>query len=136
MSITPDKKNRSKFDLDLAYGTIQEKKVADMLQNSKIEVKTERGMWIKTGNIAVEYECYGKPSGINVTEADYWFHNLNVGTNTYCTLVFRTDVLKELCKGSKKSVQGGDNYAARMHLLPLQDLFDTDLINDFVGENK
>ena len=136
MSIEPDKNNRKKFDLDLRYGKVQEKKVADMLQDKKIEVKTERGMWIKTGNIAIEYQSHGKPSGISVTEADYWFHNLNVGKNTYCTLVFRTDVLKQLVKGCKKSVTGGDNYAARMWLLPLEQIFDTDLIADFVEENK
>ena len=35
-----------------------------MLQDKKIEVKSERGMWLKTGNIAIEFESYGKPSGI------------------------------------------------------------------------
>ena len=29
-----------------------------------MEVKTERDWWFKTNNIAIEVECYGKPSGI------------------------------------------------------------------------
>ena len=29
-----------------------------MLQNKKIEVKSERGMWMDTGNIAIEYQSY------------------------------------------------------------------------------
>ena len=75
-SIEPSKENRKKFDIDLEYGKVREKQVADMLQDKKIEVKSERGMWQKTGNIAIEFESYGKPSGIRATEADYWFHNL------------------------------------------------------------
>ena len=35
-----------------------------------MEVKTERDWWYKTNNIAIEVECYGKPSGIMATEAD------------------------------------------------------------------
>ena len=49
----PTKENRKKFDIDLEYGTIREDKVADMLTNKKIEVKSERGMLMKTGNICI-----------------------------------------------------------------------------------
>ena len=90
----PTKKDRKKFDLDLQYGKIREDKIAEMLTNKKIEVKSERGMWMKTGNIAIEYESYKKPSGIRATESDYWFHNLCVGDNEFSTLVFKTDNLK------------------------------------------
>ena len=60
----PTKENRKKFDIDLEYGTIREEKVADMLTNKKIEVKSEKDLWQKTGNICIEYESWGKPSGI------------------------------------------------------------------------
>ena len=76
MTLTPKNEDRKKFDLDLQYGQVREQMVADMLQNKKIEVKSERDVWQRTGNIAIEYECYGKPSGINATESDFWFHNL------------------------------------------------------------
>ena len=88
--------DRKKFDIDLEYGKVREKQVADMLQDKKIEVKSERGMWQKTGNIAIEYESYGKPSGIAATESDYWFHNLCIDDETFCTLVFKTDSLKKI----------------------------------------
>ena len=67
MTLTPKNEDRKKFDLDLQYGQVREQMVADMLQNKKIEVKSERDVWQRTGNIAIEYECYGKPSGINAT---------------------------------------------------------------------
>ena len=94
-NLEPSKEDRKKFDIDLEYGKVREQFVADMLQNKKIEVKSERDKWQKTGNIAIEYESYGKPSGINATEADYWFHNLCIGDDVFCTLVFNVDNLKK-----------------------------------------
>ena len=92
----PTKENRKKFDIDLEYGEIREDKIKDMLTNKKVEVKSERDMWMKTGNIAIEYECWNKPSGIKATESDYWFHNLCIGDEEYCTLVFKTDTLRKI----------------------------------------
>ena len=48
----------TKFDLDLEYGQIREKRVADLLKGSKVEIKTERAWWRKTGNIAIELKTY------------------------------------------------------------------------------
>jgi len=131
--VKPTKENRKKFDLDLKYGTVREDKVVEMLQDKKIEVKSERGMWMKTGNIAIEYESWGKPSGIRATESDYWFHNLCVGDNEYCTLVFKTEVLRTIVdKLDKfKTVSGGDNNASKMFLINLQKLFSSDVIKAF-----
>ena len=53
--LEPCVEDRKKFDIDLEYGKVREKQVADMLQDKKIEVKSERGMWQNTGNIAIEY---------------------------------------------------------------------------------
>ena len=132
----PSPKNRKKFDIDLQYGKVREQLVADMLQDKKIEVKSERDMWQRTGNIAIEYESYGKPSGINATEADFWFHNLCVGDDVFCTLVFNVDNLKKLIDklDYKRSVSGGDNNASKMYLLNIQKLFSSDVIKTFKGE--
>jgi len=104
-----------------------------MLTQKKVEVKSERGMWMKTGNIAIEYECWNKPSGINATESDYWFHNLCVGDNEYCTLVFKTDVLRKIVDKLDyfKTVSGGDHNASKMYLVNLQKLFSSDVIKAF-----
>ena len=131
--IAPKTADRKKFDLDLQYGQVREQQVADMLQDKKIEVKSERDVWQKTGNIAIEYECYGKPSGINATESDYWFHNLCIGEDTFATIVFDTNSLKRIIANldKKRSVSGGDNNASRMYLLNLQKLFSSDVIKAF-----
>ena len=129
----PTKKDRKKFDLDLQYGSIREDKIADMLTNKKIEVKSERDIWQKSGNICIEYESWGKPSGIRATESDYWFHNLCIGKDEYCTLVFKTDTLRKIVDklDTFKTVSGGDNNASRMFLVNLQKLFSSDVIKSF-----
>ena len=98
--LEPSKEDRKKFDIDfsrdLSFGKGMEEEIVSMFQNKKIEVKSEKGMWIDTGNIAIEYKSYGKPSGIEATESDYWFHNLCVDGDIYATLVFKTSTLKEI----------------------------------------
>ena len=129
----PTKENRKKFDLDLTYGEIREEKIAAMLTDKKVEVKSERDIWQNTGNICIEYECWGKPSGIRATESDYWFHNLCIGDDEYCTLVFKTTTLKKIVDklDTFKTVSGGDGNASRMFLVNLQKLFSTDVIKAF-----
>ena len=134
--VKPTKDNRKKFDIDLEFGTIREDKVAEMLCNKKIEVKSERGMWMKTGNIAIEYQSYGKPSGIEATESDYWFHNLCINEDIFATLVFKVDNLKKIIDNldSKRSVSGGDHNASRMWLLNIQKLFAKDFLKVYKDE--
>ena len=133
VNLEPNKNDRKKFAIDLSYGKVREKMVAEMLQDKKIEVKSERDVWMRTGNLAIEYECYGKPSGINATESDYWFHNLCVGDEVFATLVFDVNSLKRIIDNLdyKKTVSGGDNNASRMYLLNLQKLFSSDVIKSF-----
>jgi hypothetical protein len=137
-SLEPEVKDRKKFDLDLAYGKVREQRVADMLTDKKVEVKSERDMWVRTGNIAIEYESYGKPSGIAATEADYWFHNLCIGNDTFATLVFDVPSLKRIIDNLdyKKTVSGGDHNASRMYLLNIQKLFSSDVIKAYKNEQQ
>ena len=129
----PTKKDRKKFDIDLQYGTIREEKIIDMFLNKKIEVKSERDTWMKTGNICIEYQSYGKPSGIIATEADFWFHNLCIKDDIFCTLIFDVPKLKQLMEklDFKKSVSGGDHNASKMWLVSIQKLFTSDVYKTF-----
>ena len=52
----PTKEDRKKFDLDLQYGEVREDRVAEMLQDKKIVVKSEMYIWQKTCIIFIEYE--------------------------------------------------------------------------------
>tara|TARA_A100001037_G_C15038741_1_gene584456 strand:+ start:170 stop:727 length:558 start_codon:yes stop_codon:yes gene_type:complete len=114
------------FKFDLEFGQIREQRIADMLLNHQIEVKTERGKWVQTGNIAIEVECRGKPSGLATTEATYWMHILEINGEDYCSLLFRTDVLKQAIKATtnKRIVMGGDDNLSKMVLVPITELFE------------
>ena len=52
-------KQNNNFEYDLKFGQMKEKELADILENQKIEVKTDC-KWKKTGNVAVEYKSRGK----------------------------------------------------------------------------
>ena len=118
-----------KFDIDLKYGQLREKKVHDIFSNKKIEVKTERDWWFKTGNIALEYECNGKPSGINATESDYWIHILAKGNKNHCMLVFEVKELKKIVKKYKEQYTRmvGDRNSSKCVILPIRKLFDVEV---------
>lgn len=115
--------NDNRFDIDLEYGQIFEQKIADIFQSSKIEVKTERDKWNSTGNIVIEFESRGHPSGIAVTQADFWFHNLALKGELIMTLVFPVAVLKRYIKQHKpRVVRGGDDNTSKLYLINLADL--------------
>ena len=118
----PRKADRKKFDIDLEKGEIGEQAIADIFTNKKLEVKSEIDKWAKTGNICIEFESWGKPSGIAATEADYWVQNLYIKDVLVASIVLPVEQLKKLCKG-RSWVKGGDNNASRMYLLKLKDIF-------------
>ena len=117
---------KNNFDIDLDFGKVGEKKVEQMFEgNGRIEVKTERDIWRRTGNIAVEIRCRGKLSGISTTDAKMWIHMLKDGGGGF---IFPVDELREKIKqrqkeGKLKLVMGGDDNAAQLALLPIKELF-------------
>ena len=116
----------SKFDIDLKYGQEREQKIVSFLDKNKnkLEVKTERDWWAKTGNIAIEIECCGKPSGLAKTEADYWVHILAIGKEDYCKLIFEVPKLKKIADKFKDNFKMiGDHHASKCILIPLKELF-------------
>ena len=116
----------SKFDIDLKYGQEREKKIVSLLDQdkNKLEVKTERDWWAKTGNIAIEVECWGKPSGLSKTEADYCVHILAIGKEDYCKLIFEVPKLKKIADKFKDNYKMiGDHHASKCILIPLKELF-------------
>ena len=123
-------KINKKFDIDLKYGQMREKQVSNIFANKKIEVKTERDWWDKPGNIALEYECNGKPSGINATTSDYWIHILAKGKKNHCMIVFEVSRLKKIVNQYKETHTRmvGDRNASKCVLLPIKKLFDKEII--------
>ncbi len=118
------------FDLDLEFGKMGEEFTQQVFEgNSKVEVKTERDIWVTTGNIAIEIRCNGKPSGLSTTESNVWIHLLAHNNVIKGGFLFKVDELKAKIKKLHESedlklVMGGDNNASQMALLPIKELFD------------
>ena len=100
----------NKFDLQLNAALINERRLAEIFSAAKIEkieLKSETWLWERTGNICIECRQNGEPSGIAVTEADYWVHELRREGKTLCYLMFPTERLKELVLTVGRYHEGG-----------------------------
>jgi hypothetical protein len=112
------------FKYDLQIGQIAGKKLADILQNKKIEVKYDK-IASRTGNIAIEFESRGKPSGISITEADYYCYII---ANTKCDdiyMLIAVHKLKKLCRAyflNNCIKEIGDNNTSKAVIIPLERL--------------
>ena len=115
----------SDFKYDLLTGVLDgESWVHSLLENKKLEVKTDATISARTGNVYIEYECRGKRSGIATTEADYWVFKLSDER----AIVIGTEQLKSrlkelVSKGMAKSgVKGGDSNLSTGILVKIKDL--------------
>lgn len=112
------------FRYDLKVGQEGERLVDSIFKDKRIEVK--RDSWIcKSGNIAIEYESRGKPSGISTTEAEYWIIIFSGDCQDKVMYIFETKWLKELSreyfmKGSMKAM--GDNNTSMAVLIPVSEI--------------
>jgi len=120
----------AKFDMQLSASLIAERRLADIFTAAKfekIELKTETWQWRRTGNIAVEYRQRGKPSGIAITQADYWVHELCEDDGaTVGYFMIPVERLKRLAREAYRAGHhrtGGDADEYEMVLLSVRDLF-------------
>jgi len=123
------------FGFDLAEGEIAEDLVRELLSGKRGSIEIKRDTIVsESGNIAVEWECRGKPSGIRVTTAMWWaFVLTGEKYQDEIVIMVLTERLKAMCdwhikKG--KSVDGGDDKESKMVLLDLGRLL---LWNPYVG---
>jgi hypothetical protein len=88
-----------------------------------IEVKSEK-LASKTGNICIEYYCRGKPSGISVTKAEYYFIYVVISDVKYRVFKVPTNDIKEMIKNKLfiRDCIGGDNLASKMFLFSIKSL--------------
>ncbi len=122
-----------RFDIDLKRGKVGEDKtldIVDAINESRIEVKTDYGVW-KTGNLYIEYEKQDRkgdwvPSGIATTEADYWAFAFKDGAIFVETARLKELVAKHLESGNIGYRPGNARSAgSRGVKLPLDDLTST-----------
>jgi len=113
--------NDNKFDIDLSKAQIREKELRDILGKSKVEVKTD-SIWKGSKNLAVEFRCRGKPSGISISEAEYYAFILDANTYTEGIIIIPIEKLLYLARKfyrMGKVKNGGDDNASEMVLIPI-----------------
>ena len=113
----------SDWDIDLKFGKKHEKKIGKLLglKTEEIEVKTERDWWDSTGNICIEIERRGKPTGLSITKAKVWVHVLAKGDKQYLRLVFDVPVLKKLAQKFKDNWKMvGDRRETKAIMIPFK----------------
>ena len=124
--------NDSNFDVDLKFGNKHEKKIGKLLglKTEEIEVKTERDWWAKTGNICIEIERRGKPTGLSITKAKVWVHVLAKGDKQLLRLVIDVPVLKKLAEKFKDNWKMvGDRRETKAIMIPFNKII-YELTND------
>jgi hypothetical protein len=107
------------FAYDLAVGQMSEKALGDIFQNRKVEVKADLKAK-DTGNLFIEYESRGEPSGIAKSQADYWCFDIG-----HLFIIIETETLKSIVRpllGTNADKRGGDNNTSKGVLLPLTEL--------------
>ena len=117
--------DNSDFDLDLKFGKAHERKIAKLfgIKEEQIEVKTERVWWAKTGNLCIEVERRGKPTGISITKAKIWIHVLSKGNKQMLRLVFDVPVLKKIVKKYKDNWKMvGDRKETKAVMIKFKDI--------------
>lgn len=117
----PTLDDRSKFDLDLYAGHSWERQFLNLL-NGKVECKLDR-LARTTGNLFIEYQCRGRPSGLAVTEAEWWAigivgPNGDVETAVLASVPWLIVICGILYRAGR-IVSGGDDGASRGVLLPI-----------------
>lgn len=112
---TKIKGNVKEFDFHLQW-TTRDGRDKTMFVEVKADKKTT-----ETGNIVIEYEGYGKPSGISTTLASRWIYFI-VGTPTY--YIIPVSWIKQAIADGLYFWDGcgGDRKATRMYLFSLKDI--------------
>jgi hypothetical protein len=125
------------FAKDLAFGRKYEGIAKTMLNEvlvdepkgcfSAYDFKTEKAKYEiksdlythRTGNLFIEFECSGKPSGITTTASDYYIYFVVKGDG-FDAYKIPIDVLREACKKPKAIKAGGDGWKSRGFLIDVQ----------------
>lgn len=90
--------------------------------NFKYEVKSDRNAHrYAYRSMFIEYECNGKKSGINATEADFWYYFMVKPGGGHICYEIPIATLKEKCINTR-SISGGDGGKVKGYIVPVEGL--------------
>lgn len=112
---------KKNFRKDIERGHNQQSLVMDVFEKDSFEIKSDF-MAHKTGNLAIEFQCRGKDSGIRKTGADYWVYKI---TEPDLIIIFHTEKLRKFVEDNMdkyKVIMGGDDKSSKMMLIPIREI--------------
>jgi hypothetical protein len=114
----------SRWDFNLVEGELKEEELKKVFTGeTSVEVKRDFSV-SRTGNVAIELKEGLKPTGLSVTEADWWAIVLDGEKfEGEVVVLIKTERLKRLVKACGISRRGGDRKQTLIKLLDLDDLF-------------
>lgn len=119
----------AKWDLQLSQGLLAQQRLAEIFAYGKFEkheLKTEAHQWEQTGNLCIEYRSGDKKSGIAVTEADYWVHELRRDNDTLGYFMMPMDRMKQIAMAAYRAGRhreaAGDGGKFKVILVPIRSL--------------
>jgi hypothetical protein len=124
------------WDVDLEQGRQGELFIQNLIESiaaGRIEVKTDAKSG-KTGNVFIEVECKGWPSGIQTSKSEYWAFVLPGDFS----IIAKTDAVRDVAakvRAQKGTVNGGErgSHPTKGVLVPLYRLLS--LLRD-VGDDS
>ena len=94
----------------------------DLSSRMNYELKTDR-LAHKTGNVFVEFESRGKPSGISTSKSGVWiFKIVSKGDRHLFSIEIPLSRLKKKVDNNYNVMLGGDNRSSKGYLVPITDL--------------
>lgn len=112
------------FDLDIVDGQIGESAFLNIATSGKHEVKRDFKV-SDTGNIAVEFSCNGKASGLGSTKSPYWVYWLSGQEyQDEVAVVITASRLEKIAMAFGMPVYGGDGNRSQMRLVPVRKLLE------------
>lgn len=86
----------------------------------KYEVKADKNTY-RTGNVFIEYECAGKPSGISITQADIYAYFVVKSSKQQDCYMIPVKYIKTLIENGEftKILNSGDGGRVNGFLMPL-----------------
>lgn len=117
-----------KFKQQLEQGERSEKIIKGIFENGdRLEIKNETYLWEKTGNIYIEFERNGYPTGLK-KDFDWWVHTLNNRKGEMIGgFLIKKDYLVKKCREhylkGNISYKGGDKDMSSGIKLPIREIF-------------
>lgn len=119
------KSHFGKAFIDAKFGEAKKEYDIELIttfQRVRLELK-EDFYCKKSGNIAIEFESRGKPSGIETSRSRFWLIKAHTPEG-WKLLSIKSDTLRKLIKEERyaRIAKGGDNWTSKMYLFALKDI--------------